>query len=215
MLLWSPVLTYPSFRRFVDYVPLLYDIDIAMKIVRVTIWVSALTFIAGCAEPPPPVSVTEFMENPRLLEATMVRCGQNRAEMKYESECVNAREAVNRLERRAERERRQQLDAQSERKRQALRQTQEAAAAARRRADEERRRREEEAYLGLFDDGGTNEPPPVSASAPATNAPTVSVDVAPEPPVEEPAVEPVSEPPPDTSDLNAVREELRRRSTEN
>ena len=215
MLLWSPVLNYPSFRRFVDYVPLLYDIHIAMKIVRVTICVSALTFIAGCAEPPPPVSVTEFMENPRLLEATMVRCGQNRAEMKYESECVNAREAVNRLERRAERERRQQLDAQSERKRQALRQTQEAAAAARRRADEERRRREEEAYLGLFDDGGSNEPSPVSASAPAANAPTVSVDVAPEPPVQEPAVEPVSEPPSDTSDLNAVREELRRRSTEN
>lgn len=215
MLLWAPVLNYTPIRRSVDYVPHLYDIEMAMKIVRVTIWVSGLTLMAGCAEPPPPVSVTEFMENPRLLEATMVRCGQNRAEMKYESECVNAREAVNRLERRAERERRQQLDAQSERKRQALRQTQEAAAAARRRADEERRRREEEAYLGLFDDGGTNEPPPVSASTPAANAPTVSVDVAPEPSSEEPAVEPVSEPPPDTSDLNAVREELRRRSTEN
>jgi hypothetical protein len=219
MFLWSPMLNYPLFRRSVDYVPLLYDIDMAMKIVRVTICVSALTLMAGCAEPPPPVSVTDFMENPRLLEATMVRCGQNRAEMKYESECVNAREAVNRLERVAERERRQQLEAQSERKRKALRQTQEAAAAARRRADEERRRREEEAYLGLFDDGGSNASPPASTSAPAENAPTVSVDVAPEPTAEEPAAEPVaepvSEPTPDTSDLNAVREELRRRSNQN
>ena len=190
-----------------------------MRIVRVTICVSGLALVAGCAEPPLPVSVTEFMENPRLLEATMVRCGQNRAEMKYESECVNAREAVNRLERVAERERRQQLEAQSERKRQALRQTQEAAAAARRRADDERRRREEEAYLGLFDDGGQNAPPTASAPAPVTNAPTASVDPVPDAPVEEPSVEPVaepvSEPPPDTSDLNAVREELRRRSNPN
>jgi hypothetical protein len=212
MLLWSPVLNYASFRRSVDYVPHLYDIDIAMKIVRVTICVSSLALLAGCAEPPPPVSVTEFMENPRLLEATMVRCGQNRAEMKYESECVNAREAVNRLELVAERERRQQLEAQSERKRQALRRTQEAAAAARRRAEEERRRREEEAYLGLFDDGDSNEPAPA-------NAPAVSVEDAPETPVEEQAVEPVinpvSEPPADTGDLNAVREELRRRSNPN
>ena len=145
--------------------PLLYDIDMAMKIVRVTICMSGLAIMAGCSEPPPPVSVTEFMENPRLLEATMVRCGQNRSEMKYESECVNAREAVNRLEIVAERERRQQLEAQSERKRQALRRTQEAAAAARRRSEEERRRREEAEYLGLFDDAGVTAPPTAAGAS--------------------------------------------------
>jgi hypothetical protein len=198
----------------VDNEPLLYDTEKTMKIGRVTIWMSGLVALAVCAEPPPPVSVVEFMENPRLLEATMVRCGQNRTEMKYESECVNAREAVNRLERAAERDRRQQLEAQSERKRQALRRTQEAAAAARRRAEEERRRREEAEYLGLFEDGGTPSPPPaVTEPVPAGNAP--SVDLEPAPPAEEPAEVPVSEPPAETNDLNAVREELRRRSNPN
>ncbi|MDH5345232.1 MAG: EexN family lipoprotein, partial [Gammaproteobacteria bacterium] len=102
-----------------------------MRIVRVTVSLAGL-LLAACSEPPPPVTVAEFTQNPRLLEATMVRCGQNRTEMKYEAECVNAREAVNRLERAAEQERRIQLEAQSDRKRQSLRRTQEAAAAARR-----------------------------------------------------------------------------------
>lgn len=170
--------------------------------------------LAGCAEPPPPVSVTDFMDNPRLLEATMVRCGQNRTAMKYESECVNAREAVNRLERAAEHERRQQLEAQSERKRQALRRTQEAAAAARRRAEEERRRREEAEYLGLFEDGGTSPPPPADP-VPAGNVPSVQLEPAPSVPAEESVEVPISEAPADTNDLNAVREELRRRSNPN
>ena len=99
-----------------------------MKIVRVTTCLIGLGCLAACSEPPPAVSVAEFMENPRLLEATMVRCGQNRSEMKYEAECVNARDAINRLERAEERARRAELEAQSERKRQALRRTQEAAA---------------------------------------------------------------------------------------
>ena len=68
-----------------------YDSPMPMKIVRVTICSLGFLLLGGCGNEPPPVSVTEFMENPRLLEATMVRCGQNRAEMKYESECVNAR----------------------------------------------------------------------------------------------------------------------------
>ena len=189
-----------------------------MRIVRVTICVSGLALLVGCSEPPPPVSVTDFMDNPRLLEATMVRCGQNRTEMKYESECVNAREAVNRLERVAELERRQQLEAQSERKRQALRRTQEAAAAARRRSEEERRRREEAEYLGLFDDAGvTASPTAAGETGPAANAPTAGIE--PEPPasapVEEPVEVPASEPPAATSDLGEVREELRRRSNQN
>jgi hypothetical protein len=158
------------------------------------------------------------MDNPRLLEATMVRCGQNRTEMKYESECVNAREAVNRLERAAELERREQLEAQSERKRQALRRTQEAAAAARRRSEEERRRREEAEYLGLFDDADvTAAPTTAGETGPAANIPTAGIE--PEPPaptpVEEPVELPASEPPAATSDLGEVREELRRRSNQN
>ena len=154
----------------------------------------------------------------------MVRCGQNRSEMKYESECVNAREAINRLERAEERARRAELEAQSERKRQALRRTQEAAAAARRRALEEQRRREEAEYLGIFDDGVQGQPADQSANtAPMSgNAPGAVVDAAPEPEV---VADPVIEPAPavgnettegqvapaESSNLEQVREELRKR----
>ena len=122
-----------------------------MKTFNLTFLTAGTLFLSACAEPPPPVSVTQFMENPRLLEATMVRCGQNRAEMKYEVECVNARDAVNRLASADESSKRQHMEAQSERKRQALRRTQEAAAEARRRTLEAQRAREEAEYLGLFE----------------------------------------------------------------
>jgi len=142
----------------------------------------------------------------------MVRCGQNRSEMKYESDCVNARDAINRLERAEERARRAQLDAQSERKRQALRRTQEAAAAARRRAAETQREREEAEYLGIFEDVTPNSSVDQQASMAPTsgNAPvaTVEVEPAPEPEIQEPEVE---ELPPETTDLGQVREELRKR----
>jgi hypothetical protein len=119
--------------------------------------------LGGCVEEPPPVSVSEFMENPRLLEAAVVRCAENRSQMKYEAECVNARDAVNRLEATQERQRREELERQSELKRQALRRTQEAAEAARQRALEEEKRRKEAEYLGLFEtdgDVGSDQVPP-------------------------------------------------------
>jgi len=188
-----------------------------MKMVRVTICLSGLGLLAACSEEPPPVSIEELMENPRLLEATVVRCGQNRAEMKYVVECVNARDAVNRIERAEERERRAALEEQSERKRQALRQTQEAAAAARRRAEEERRRREEAAYLGLFEETpaanvaeqSDRNGPINSAPVPAGNAPTADFEPAAEPEEELPVTEELPAEP--GSDLEAIREELKRR----
>lgn len=109
-----------------------------------------LVVLAACGEEPPPTSVTQFVEDPILLEATMVRCVDNRAEARYDPECLNAREAVNRIAAREEEARRAELEAQSERKRQAVRRAQEAAAEARRRALEEQRRREEAELLGPF-----------------------------------------------------------------
>ena len=90
----------------------------------------------SCAKEPPPRTVAEFLDNRILLEATMVRCGKNRNMSKYEVDCVNAREAINRIATIDEKERRAELEAQSARKRKALRRTQEAAAEARRRAAE-------------------------------------------------------------------------------
>ena len=145
----------------------------------------------------------------------MVRCGQNRSEMKYESECVNARDAINRLERAEEEERRARLEAQSERKRQQLRATQEAAAAARRRAEEEQRRREEAEYLGIFEDSPTGEvtttPQNETLAPPLTNSESATA----EPVTEEAPPQPQSTPPDaQGSDLSSIREELRRRQEE-
>lgn len=81
----------------------------------------------------------------------MVRCAQDRAKTKYDQECLNAREAANRLAARERESRREYLEAQSVLKRQALRRTQEAVAEARRRAAEARRLREEAEYLGVFE----------------------------------------------------------------
>jgi len=79
--------------------------------------------VVGCSPEPPPRSVQEFVDNPILLEAAMVRCAQNRAETRYDAECVNARQAVSLVEAREERARREALEAQSARKREALRRT--------------------------------------------------------------------------------------------
>jgi len=66
-------------------------------------------------------------------------------------ECVNAREAGNLLAAIDREARRKELEAQSERKRKALRRTQEAAAEARRRVAAAQRQRAEDEYLGVFE----------------------------------------------------------------
>ncbi len=107
-------------------------------------------FLAACAEEPPPRTVTEYVENPMLLEAAMVRCSQDRDKTRYEPECVNARAAVQQVEAKEEQARRAEVEARSESKRQALRRAQEAAAEARRRASEAERLRKEAEYLAQF-----------------------------------------------------------------
>lgn len=200
--------------------------------------IAALSFacLMACENEPPPRSVAEFMENPILLEAAVVRCGQNRAESRYDVECMNAREAVKIIEAREEASRRADLEAESERKRQALRRTQQAAAEARRRAEAERRRQEEAEYLAQFgelppeqtpgDTAASNAPLAVIPEAapdraaepiesPYDAAPAAYNEVPPAPsqtgsnaPVAE--VEP--ERAPESTDLDAIREELKRRS---
>ena len=152
----------------------------------------------------------------------MVRCGQNRAAMKYEVECVNARDAVNRLASAEKQEQRHRIEAQSERKRQALRRSQQAAADAHRRALEAQRAREEAEYLGLFeqlpDAGGIARQPqaveqpapqdgsmgdaPLPDAATADSGNTVNSDNV----VADAETNIATE-----SDLQSIREELRRR----
>lgn len=171
-----------------------------------------LVFLAACAKEPPPISVGEFMENPRLLEATMVRCGQNRSQMKYEVECVNARDAVNRLEAREKKAKREELEAMSERKRQALRRTQQAAAEARRRALD----RENAEFLGVAegqagtefaDEVGVATDPKAVAEG---NAPGVEISP-PEPENVENRDLQFEQETTGGSDIESIREELKRR----
>lgn len=177
-----------------------------MSTMRLAFICAAISLLASCAEDPPPRSVAEFLDNRILLEATMVRCSENRNMSKYEAECVNAREAINRIAAEEEKARRAEIEAQFERKRRALRRTQEAAAEARRRAAEERRRQEEAAYLGVFDDGMPAAENATQADPDNPQAMTGPGGIAREPLAADP--QPAGEV---EQDLEAIREELRRR----
>lgn len=212
---------------------------------------SCIAVTTGCDSEPPPHSVVDFIENPRLLEATMVRCAANRAELKYTPECLNAREAVDRLAVTNEAERRKELEAQSARKREALRRAQQAAAEARARAEEAERQRREAEYLGLFEEttepdaagsvtsgppasmsdtqpptapraatgGQPGEPPTYPTTYPTTDATSDADASLPAPPAageQRPAgvqtFPQAPAEPPAASDLESVRDELRRRT---
>lgn len=118
---------------------------------RLTVLLLGIGLLAGCArDEPPPRTVTEFLDNPILLEAAMVRCSRDRRESRYDPECVNAREAVKRVQAREEEARRLELEARSENKRKALRRMQQAQEEARRRTEEAERLRQEAEYLAQF-----------------------------------------------------------------
>ena len=182
-----------------------------MNTARLIFVCGVICLLSACVEEPPPRSVGDFLANRILLEATMVRCGENRNQSKYEAECVNAREAINRIAAEEKQARKVDLEAQFERKRRSLRRTQEAAAEARRRSAEARRRREEAEYLGVYEDmppgteieGGTALEPEVGSNTPQATIEPGNADT---PPAtgDEPACE-VGQ------DLEAIREELRRR----
>ena len=112
--------------------------------------VLAFAFLVGCSEPPPPPSVAELLADPVLLDATMVRCLEQHDGTNYAPECISAREAAGRLALAAEQARQAELEAESERKREALRRAQEAAAAARQQALALAEQRETAEYLGLL-----------------------------------------------------------------
>jgi hypothetical protein len=191
---------------------------------RVSMLLCGLVLITGCAEEPKPRTVTDFLENPIMLEAAMVTCAQNRSESRYDAECVNARQAVSVIEAKEERARRDAFEAQSDRKREALRRTQQAAAEARRRAAEAERLRKEAEYLAQFGEL----PPPEDGAAivdeSAMNAPVMVIPEADEQSDPAPAIDdamsasdggnaPIIEADP-PSDLDAIRDELRKRNEE-
>ncbi len=110
----------------------------------------SIGLLAGCEGEHRSRSTTEFLENPIMLEAAMVRCSQDRSATRYDAECVNARQAVSTIEAEKEAERHAELEARSESKRRALRRAQAAATQARRRAAESESLRKEAEYLAQF-----------------------------------------------------------------
>lgn len=183
-----------------------------------------LALATACTKEPEPRSVTEFIENAILLEAAVVRCGQDRTKSRYEAECVNARQAVSIIEAKEERARRAAFEAQSTRKREALRRTQRAAAEARRRSAEAERMRKEAAYLAQFGELPPSADRDSAIDAAAANAPEMVIpeaddasEAAVRPAVSPPATDggnaPVAASQPAT-DLEAIREELRKRNEE-
>ncbi len=138
-----------------------------MKALRHIALTAALVFMAACSAPAPPRSVSTFLEHPNLLEAALVRCTKNRSESRYDTECLNAREAVKIIEAKVEAAQRADLELQSQRKRDALRRTQRAATEARRRTAENIARRDQAAYLAQFGEV----PPPSEDRALESNIP--------------------------------------------
>lgn len=191
---------------------------------HLTLLLCGFSVLAGCAKEPPARTVTEFLESPILLEAAMVRCSQDRAKTRYDAECINARQAVARVQAKEEAADRAELDARSESKRRALRRTQAAVTEARRRTAESERLREEAEYLAQFgvappgteaaDDSLSEGNVPVAIVPEAAEQPDVGdADADFEPaaagsnaPLVDSAVEPAA------SDLESIREELRRRN---
>jgi hypothetical protein len=191
--------------------------------VRLTLLLCGLFMLGACAEEVPPTSVQDFIDDPITLEAAVVRCSQNRSQSRYEAECVNARQAISIIEAKEERARRDAFEAESDKKRQALRRTQQAAAEARRRAQEAEQRRREAEYLAQFgelppaenDNTGIDD---AAMNAPSAVIPAHDAETTPRTGNEQPATDggnaPVAEPSPPATDLDAVREELRKRAEE-
>jgi len=196
---------------------------------HLTLIIGGIGLLAGCEEEQPPRSTVEFLDNPIMLEAAMVRCSQDRTATRYDAECVNARQAVRQIEAKEEKTRQEEFDARSKSKRQALRRTQEAAAQARRRAAEDERLRIEAEYLAQFGVAPPREEQTSDVQVDAGNTPVAVIPGA-EPPVELStgpgdvlpatdggnapgiAIEPEEEAP--VTDLDSIRDELQRRNEE-
>jgi hypothetical protein len=125
--------------------------------INLALAIGSILLLAGCDEERRPRSADEFVENPIMLEAAMVRCSQDRTATRYDAECINARRAVKEIETKEEALRQSGFDARSESKLRELRRSQEAAAEARRRTAKMEKQREEAEYLAQFGVVATDE----------------------------------------------------------
>jgi hypothetical protein len=139
----------------------------------------------------------------------MVRCVDQPGSIHSDRECINAREAAERIAAATEKARRETLEAESARKRQALRRAREVADEARRQAQ----LREQAEYLGLVEPA-TGEP---VADADSEELSFIEVDdggTAVSVTVEDLPVPPPSGEPQASPDLGQIRDELKERQND-
>lgn len=105
---------------------------------------------ASCADEEPPPSVTRLLEDRILLEATMVRCAEDRLASRLDAACANAREAAELIGKAEEQAKREALEAESARKREALRRARDAAELRRQQQEEAERLSRELQEFGNF-----------------------------------------------------------------
>jgi hypothetical protein len=86
------------------------------RIGRHSVLVVLLALIAACEQPQQVRSYSDFMEDRIAREGTLARCNEDRDATLYDIECANARRAASAIALRRERERREALERESERK---------------------------------------------------------------------------------------------------
>ena len=189
--------------------------------------VGGLVLACACTEEQPVRSVNQFVEDPIMLEAAMVRCAADRQLTRYDAECVNARQAVSMIEAKEEALRRADFESRSDAKRQALRRAQAAAAEARRRAADSERQRREAEYLAQFGVALPSDTPAPEAAASGGNSPVAVIPENETPdrqaaertstlPATDGGNAPVNETQREVTptDLTSIRDELQRRNEE-
>lgn len=130
------------------------------------------TVLSACVEQPLPRSFTEFMDDSIAREGTLVRCNADRAATADDVECINARRAAAAIAAQAESERRERLEAASESRRRAIRQSYDAQQAAARRAQVVAQIAEQDAYESQWDE--SLNAAPALPTAVDQNAPTTA-----------------------------------------
>lgn len=181
--------------------------------------------ISGCSDGPPPRTVAEFLDDPIGLEATLSRCNADRSLTRDDPECINAREANNRMAAEDQRRLERDLERESQRKLDAIRRRNESAAIAARQAEEAAKAREEALYEQQFEIVPETERAPEDSSRSQPDSGPMEpaeTSVVPENPADEGAPEPVSDRPSeetldsqaesDPSDLESLRQEMNRRN---
>ena len=132
--------------------------------------VAALCLALAACEDPPPRTFADFMEDPIARDGTIARCNADREATLHDIECANARRAMSAIALRDERERREVLERESERKLADLRRRLDETDRIAREAARQAALAQQEAYERLWGERGGDLPVGVDAAPPFTVA---------------------------------------------